>query len=111
MKDFVIKTSTGVRHFNSYIANHGLFCKRHDGALSQGQIYDAICNRGYTLPGRFVTIAVKARSPPVSMTICEVHVYAIPVVGMYVEALRRIAYVHEVLPLLGCVCIFEIIVL
>ena len=93
MKDFVIRV--GVLHVVYYRRVYtdteekfGKLCIRHRGALAQGEIWHGLCNNGEMMYGDHVTIAIYPRSPPKSMTICEVHVYGFPVTRTYMTDLQ-----------------------
>ena len=88
MKDFVIRIAMSDTLISTFgyadtEESDGKLCLRHEGALAQGEIFHGFCNNGTPVYGDVVTIAVRPRTPPQMMTICEVHVYAVPLVCTY----------------------------
>ena len=93
MRNFTIRigTSAKLKKSRTYMDSEqyeGKLCIRHSGALAQGEIWHGLCNNGEMMYGDHVTIAVYPRSPPKSMTICEVHVYGFPVTRTYMTDLQ-----------------------
>ena len=86
LKDFFISVAEKLPHRTAHFEDNekyrGKVCLRHPGFLEQGEIYHGLCNNGYGLRGRYVLI-LKRPERKARMVICEVHVYALRMIGKY----------------------------
>ena len=82
LKDFVIRVGERDKdiYFWSLTAQRtGNLCYRHKGPVAQGAVIHVLCNNGFMMYGDHVTIVVPKVSPPRALSVCQILVYAVPI--------------------------------